>query len=557
MRHKIVGAAFYCAALFLLIQSVILSFSTDIWYDELFTMEFAARPVAELISLTARDVHPPLYYMIVRMFLLMGQGLGIVGGAPGQLAPEVLAKLVSILPFFILMIYSLTTVRKHFGFLASGLFSFAIITMPQLPEYTTEIRMYSWTILFVTAALLHAMSLIRSEMAGNEAGFDVTDALALWLYSAAAAYSHYYGAFSVGIILGIMLIWMIVYFVRNMKSGNLKAVNVKALALVIGLINLTAASYVPWISVVLKQVSAVKANYWIQPVGLHSLGSCAKYLFKGYFTNEALATVIAVALFVLIAFMFVRTVMRAFKSYRTAAVNFTEAADLDSRTFDVFTLYAFMVLPLLIFAGLLASWLIRPVFVNRYMLPAYGCFWLSVSIMVAKELETKPEVSEKSSLFGKAAMLAAALLLVLMAVVGTIDFRAFIGNEQYRKVNMDKTLALFEELDSDTIIISNFTHVQGLLSYYLNKGDGDYKIYLYQENPEPLIEETVPGLLSLDDPIDIANYLEGGKKVLFLGSFNSRDVLVHEWEDNLGIKNENQGSYLMERYWFDVFKLSL
>ncbi len=552
MRHKIVGAAFYFAALFLLIQSVILSFSTDIWYDELFSMEFAARPVAELISLTARDVHPPLYYMIVRMFLLMGQGLGIVGGAPGQLAPEILAKLVSILPFFILMIYSLTTVRKHYGLLASGLFSFAIISMPQLPEYTTEIRMYSWTILFVTAALLHAMSLIRSEMAGNEAGWDVADALALWLYSSAAAYSHYYGAFSVGIILGIMLIWMIVYFVKNMKSENLKSVNVKALALAIGLINLTAASYVPWISVVLKQVSAVKANYWIQPVGLRSLGSCAKYLFKGYFTNEALATVIAVALFILIAFMFARTVMRAFKSYRTVAANSTEAADLDSRTFDVFTLYAFMILPLLIFAGLLASWLIRPVFVNRYMLPAYGCFWLAVSIMVAKELETGAVLGK-----AKAGMLAAALLLVLMAVVGAVDFKTFIGNEQYRKVNMDKTLALFEELDSDTIIISNFNHVQGLLSYYLNKGEGDYKIYLYQEKAEPLIEETVPGLLSIDDPIDIANYLEGGKKVLFLGSFNSRDVLVKEWEDNLGIKNENQGSYLMERYWFDVFKLSL
>jgi hypothetical protein len=211
-----------------------------------------------------------------------------------------------------------------------------------------------------------------------------------------------------------------------------------------------------------------------------------------------------------------------------------------------------MILPLLIFAGLLASWLIRPVFVNRYMLPAYGCFWLAVSIMVAKELETGAVLGK-----AKAGMLAAALLLVLMAVVGAVDFKTFIGNEQYRKVNMDKTLALFEELDSDTIIISNFNHVQGLLSYYLNKGEGDYKIYLYQEKAEPLIEETVPGLLSIDDPIDIANYLEGGKKVLFLGSFNSRDVLVKEWEDNLGIKNENQGSYLMERYWFDVFKLSL
>ena len=307
IKSKVVGAAFYCAALFLLIKSIILSFSTDIWYDELFTMEFAKRPVAELISLTARDVHPPLYYIIVRIFLLLGQGLGFVGDAPGQMAPEILSKLVSILPFFILMIYSLTTVRKHFGLLAGGLFSFAIISMPQLPEYTTEIRMYSWAILFVTAALLHAMSLMRRIMAGNGAGWDLADGVFLWLYSTAAAYTHYYGVFSAGIILGILLVWMIVYYVANMKAQGSKAVNFKAMATGIIAMNLTAASYVPWLSVVFSQVGAVKANYWIPPVGLRSLGSCAKYLFKGYFTNEVLATVIAVVLFVLVAFLLCRT----------------------------------------------------------------------------------------------------------------------------------------------------------------------------------------------------------------------------------------------------------
>ena len=123
------------------------------------------------------------------------------------------------------------------------------------------------------------------------------------------------------------------------------------------------------------------------------------------------------------------------------------------------------------------------------------------------------------------------------------------------KVNMEKTLSLFDSLSPDTIIISNFTHVQGLLGYYLNRNSQDYKIYLYQEEAEPLIGEMVPGLETIDDPVDIANYLEGGKKVLFLGSFNSREVLLQEWEDEYGIKNDNLGSFLMERYWFDEFKL--
>ena len=60
------GAAFFLGALFFAVRSVTLCFSIDIWYDELFSAEFAKRPVEEMIGLTARDVHPPLYYMILQ-----------------------------------------------------------------------------------------------------------------------------------------------------------------------------------------------------------------------------------------------------------------------------------------------------------------------------------------------------------------------------------------------------------------------------------------------------------------------------------------------------------
>ncbi len=549
-KENILGTLFLLGAVICLIRSVILSFSIDIWYDELFTMEFAARKTSDLISLTARDVHPPLYYMIVRFFILAGQALGFVGKEAGELAPEILAKLVSILPFVILIIYAMTTVRKHFGFLSTGLFSFAIVAMPQLPEYTTEIRMYSWVILFVTAALLHGMNLLRRFEKGNEQGWDVADGLALWLYSTAAAYTHYYGAFCIGIIYGILILWMLVSYVKVMKGKTVKTgegassnnpsdaartVSFKAFAVAIVCANLTVISYIPWISVVLSQVSQVKASYWIQPVGIRSLGSCVKYLFKGYFANDTLAVVVAVLLFVLVLFLFADTVKRAV---------------LEKDKTALYTLFAFSILPLLVFAGLLASFLIRPVFVNRYMLPAYGTFWLSISIMTAGVLS-----KEKGLLPQKAGILLAAVMMLVMGIVGAVDFKAFIGNEEYRKVNMEKTLSLFEEISSDTIIVSNFNQVQGLLSYYLNRNGEDHRVYLYMEEPEPLIYETVPNLETIYDPIDLKNYLDSGKTVLFLGSFNSREVLLEEWNDTMGIRSDNKGSYLMERYWFDVFKL--
>ncbi len=536
--EKHLGLLFFAAAIYCLIRSIILSLSTDIWYDELFTMEFSSRPVAELISLTARDVHPPFYYMIVRFFLLVCNGLGLVGSGAGQLQAEMIAKLVSILPFFILMIYAATTVRKHFGMVAAGMFSFAIITMPQMPEYTTEIRMYSWAILFVTGAMLHGFGLLRSILGQGSKGFDIPDGIMLWLYTTAAAYTHYYAAFCAGIIYGILTIWMLVHYFRVLKKKTDSGIGLKAIATLIVCINLTIASYIPWASVVLSQVSAVKANYWIQPVGIRSIGSAIKHLFKGYFLNDIIAVIVAVMFFALIAFLLVRTILRLIKGKELT---------------DALTLFSFSVLPLVVATGLIASALIRPVFVNRYMLPAYGCFWLAVSVMSSVEIRRVYD-REKNQIVGEAA---GVLLAVLIILVGAVDFKAFIGNEEYRIVNMEKTMDLFQGISSDTIIISNFNQVHGLLAYYLNKGDEEYKVYLYGEEPEVLIKETVPGTEFIEDPIDIANYLEAGKEVLFLGSFNSREVILQEWNDELGVTSENEGSFLMERYWFDVFRLSL
>ena len=530
------GIIFFAAAIYCLIRSITLSLTTDIWYDELFTMEFATRPVKELISLTARDVHPPFYYMIVRFFILLCDSLGITGDG-AMLGAESVAKLVSVLPFFILMIYGVTTIRKRFGILPAGLFSFAIITMPQMPEYTTEIRMYSWAMLFVTMALLHGLSLLNSIMGRGREGWNILDGLMLWLSTTAAAYTHYYAAFAIGIIYGILIVWMLVYYMRVAKKKTEGKIGLKAAATLIVALNLTIASYIPWVSVVLRQVGAVKANYWIQPVGIRSFGSAVKHLFKGYFTNDLLAVVIAVLLFVLVAFLLVRTVLRTIRAKEIT---------------DAYTLFAFSVLPLVVLTGLVASILIRPVFVNRYMLPAYGCFWLAISVMASVEID-RVYKREKGQLAGK---IAGVMLAVLMIIVGAVDYKAFIGNEEYRMVNIEKTLDMLDSINSDTIVISNFEHVQGLLSYYLNKKDGDYKVYLYASEPEALIKETVPGIETIEDPIDIANYLDAGKEVLFLGSFNSREDILKDWNEQYQITSENEGSYLMERYWFDVFRLS-
>lgn len=600
-RDKFIGIALFGLTIYFLVRSFILSWSVDIWYDELFSMEFSSMGVKELVAYTARDVHPPLYYIIVRCFTLLFKGVGLTNAAGGGLVPvETVAKLVSILPFILLIIYAATTIRKHFGILAAGLFSFAVVTMPGLPEYTTEIRMYSWAVFFVTEALLHGFNLVRSMSRGaakvadgtskgdgataedeSAKGFVWDDAIntaAMFVYSVAATYTHYYAAVAVGAVYGLILIWMLKLFFGAMKKKEGKALNFRPLAAVVITMNLVVAAYIPWASSLLSQVGAVKGNYWIQPVGLRTLGTCAKYMLSAYFVNPKAAAGSAVLLALLIFVIFAVMVAKLFAA-RKGGVGGAQAGEAGGdakiggtegngqiRSYDNVWSYdfvAFLILPALVAFGIVASILIRPVFVSRYMVPAFGTFWLFVSIGVGNIFR---EISFKS-VREKAVSVAAILLGITMLVVGVVDFRAFIGNEKYRIVNMTKTLELFDSIDEDTIIISNFEHVQALLSYYLNeKGDAGaydkgsmvpYSIYLYKAEAEPLIDETVPGLCSLEDSVDIYNYLKAGKKVLFLGSFNSREVLLEEWNKDYGITSENKGSYLMERYWFDVFELEL
>ena len=125
-------------------------------------MGLANKSFGELISITARDVHPPLYYMIVKLFLMVSRMFGM------NYPPVAVAKLASVLPFFFCLLYGATRVRRHFGLLAAGLFSFLILSMPQLGGYTVEVRMYGYGLFFVTAGMLHAYELaVREEGSPN------------------------------------------------------------------------------------------------------------------------------------------------------------------------------------------------------------------------------------------------------------------------------------------------------------------------------------------------------------------------------------------------------
>ncbi len=499
----VLSAAMICAsALFLCRES-------DIWYDEMFTLGLANQSLGELISITAGDVHPPLYYMIVKLFLT-------IGGAGGLETQITLAKLASVFSFGLCVLLSAVKIRKNFGLFASGVFSFLLVSMPQLSGYLVEMRMYGFAILFITTGAVSAYELSSGREGAGKNWF------LLAACSLAACYTHYFACVAACMVYAYL-------FVSLWMEGRLRA-RIKAF-LISGFA--CAACYLPWLlTVVTDQLGQVKENYWIQPVSLRTLGGCVKFLFLPSFPGEKINIVLAVVLFVL----YVLLLGKAF-------IRYAGSASKQEKSMTVFAAGCVSVLGGIVLFGFAASIAIKPIFVYRYMLPAMGVFWLAFSVLLTGLPDRRVRLC----------------ILILLSVTGLWNFRAFYGEETWKRLQMEQARSGLAMIGEEDAAVFNFDQAQAVTACYL-AGD----TYLWYGNPEELVVRMFPGNRSLvegefSDEAGmecIKNFLKSGRKVWFLGSGNAREEICEKWEKE-GILSEKKTEIMIERYWLSIYLLSL
>ncbi|MDE7359187.1 MAG: hypothetical protein K2N39_07140, partial [Lachnospiraceae bacterium] len=235
--------------------------------------------------------------------------------------------------------------------------------------------------------------------------------------------------------------------------------------------------------------------------------------------------------------------------------------------------------------GVAASFLIRPVFVYRYMIPATGCFWLGLVLclneilckplsgcpdkddvvngILCKQKSAQPR-EEKSNIgrymIGRNRIIyhAGIALTVLLVVVGLRDYRAFMGEEEYKIRLMAETEDALATIGPQDIVLYNFDQVQAVTGYYLPKTTARF---LWRAEGEKLIQEITSPCGMVEDVEEIRKMLEKmqaegtGNRLWFIGSFNSREEIVDEWR-LAGLEVEEMGSFLLERYWFNLYKIS-
>lgn len=568
------------------------AFGQDIWFDEVFSVNFIQHSYKEIAALTGKDVHPPLYYWYLKLFHDIGKVL-----VPAA-SSIVLCKLASMLPFVGIFVYTLTAIRKNFGLHVAGLFWFLVMTMPQISNYTVEIRMYSLALFFITAAFVHSCELVRAfpaqgvseaertaepgVAAGTEetaepeaAGSEVTSGAVLtsgsvtgenglikwwkknkhwllfWGYGILTAYTQYYACVAVIAIYIAVFIFYAVMAHKN-KTGksvcekvqinqeqveNRKTIQNEAaiqnkvaikeqsricarngIGKVLLCAGLSVLAYLPWLPFFFSQVRTVSSSYWIQPLTWKSIFGCMKYIFLpvSYTVKKNYVLACVMILFFGAAFLYSFLMKRK---------------DAKGRFFLLTGLWIAVFTTLI---GFVCSILNRPIFVYRYLIPCLGAMWLVAAVVLWDFIEKNWGI----------------LLFVPFLLSGYSNMQGFYGEENKKIVEMKATQSFLADFPKDAVVLCNFNHVQAVTACYLKDSN---EIWLYGSNPEDLIAELLPQCRGLEDTTELLQLVKE-RDVYFFGSFNSREELLKEWETE-GIAYTEEGTYLLERYYFNVYHL--
>ncbi len=174
-----------------------------IWWDEGYSIYFATEPLARMLWLTARDIHPPLYYALLHAWLTLA-------GAPtpenGRILSILLAGLA--LPLQYWLARAMFGARRVTVWGALLLLTFSPIHL----YYSQEIRMYGLALTLSLAASLALWQWLTGPRRWWWAAVYVAGGLA-------ALYTLYYTA----LLLAAQAVWAAVWLLRGLRPGPIGA----------------------------------------------------------------------------------------------------------------------------------------------------------------------------------------------------------------------------------------------------------------------------------------------------------------------------------------------
>lgn len=330
-KNKIEIAHIIVIALTVIIP-VIAIFNPNLWFDEAYSVGLAQQGWGNLLVSAIDDVHPILYYVLLKIFtMIFGNTL-------------IVYRLFSLIPLIILSVFSYTHISKKFGEKTGFFFSFILLFLPITLHYATQIRMYTWAMLFVAITAFYAYKAVTEE-------YDKKNWIIFAIFSVCSAYTHYFGLFTIGIINILMLI----YIIKNKKELLKKWFMYGAIQII---------AYIPGLLIFLKQSFRVAGGFWISVKYPDIIMQIIEFAFKDNIT-KGLPSIFGFAIFV---YMLLRVHREYLKSKEEIKPVTT----------------ALLVCGLVILVTLLIS-LYRAVFIPRYMIPMSPLAIFAFATILGKE----------------------------------------------------------------------------------------------------------------------------------------------------------------------------
>jgi hypothetical protein len=205
---------------------------SDLWVDETFSKALAQKPLWRMRPLLAGDFHPPLYFLGLKLWMML------VGPSATTL------RLFSVMGALSILIVGYVLGRRVFGDTAALCYCGLLLCLPMIATYSHAGRMYTWAACIVTGVFLSACRVMQSGK--------LRACILLGLFSAMAAYTHYYALMAAFWANLFVLVYLLL---KRDKAWHKHA-----------LVALTAAaSFLPWLLVLVGQARSVQRAFYIAP----------------------------------------------------------------------------------------------------------------------------------------------------------------------------------------------------------------------------------------------------------------------------------------------------
>ncbi|HVY67769.1 MAG TPA: glycosyltransferase family 39 protein [Patescibacteria group bacterium] len=237
----------------------------SLWHDEAFSALLIRYPWGEMFYRLGLDVHPPLYYILLRLWhYAFGDTVAALRGF------SLLFGVLSVWAVWLLVKYAFKSEKTALWA------AFLLAVNPFQLQYVTEARMYTMGAFFsVLAAYFLVRALREQKQYLEDLKLNMPNLPAerklfgsyLWHYawfalcSAGADLTHYYLLFTTA-ALGF---YALVYHIYHYRAAY------KKYAALLGSYALIILLFLPWLKQFLFQYRQVQAGYWIPPIDIWSI----------------------------------------------------------------------------------------------------------------------------------------------------------------------------------------------------------------------------------------------------------------------------------------------